>query len=348
MNREQFIKSSILTTRIFMNAAGFLRIAQDPDYKEPKSRSGMQDYSMSPDPLDNTRIHPEDYELARKMATDALELDEEDVHDEHPSAVVAQIMKDEDNVKKLDELNLDEFAVNMYETNNDLKRHTLNVIRAELLNPFGELRPQFAMPDEWDVLTMLTTETERSLRVGFIIAVKVMRIGKNFVAVRLPSGIDGIINNQYLADDPPEDPLDIVRKEMTLQGVIIDIKWDLKNDNFQVELSTRHSDILVGDEQLRGYKPDEYWNYSQADRDRDVSERKKRAHEETARRVIKHPNFKNFNSGKAEEFLANQQPGEVIIRPSSKGFNHLAVTWKVAEDLYQHIGEIYASLHILF
>ena len=30
------------------------------------------------DPLDDTRIHPEDYELARKMATDALELDEED------------------------------------------------------------------------------------------------------------------------------------------------------------------------------------------------------------------------------------------------------------------------------
>ena len=54
-----------------MNAAGFLRIAQDPDYKEPKR--GIPDYSMSPDPLDNTRIHPEDYELARKMATDALE-----------------------------------------------------------------------------------------------------------------------------------------------------------------------------------------------------------------------------------------------------------------------------------
>jgi len=29
------------------------------------------------DPLDNTRIHPEDYELARKMATNALELTKE-------------------------------------------------------------------------------------------------------------------------------------------------------------------------------------------------------------------------------------------------------------------------------
>jgi transcription elongation factor SPT6 len=34
------------------------------------------------DHLDNTQIHPEDYNLACKMATDALELDEEGVHGE--------------------------------------------------------------------------------------------------------------------------------------------------------------------------------------------------------------------------------------------------------------------------
>ena len=321
-----------------MNAAGFLRIAQDPDYKEPKR--GIPDYSMSPDPLDNTRIHPEDYELARKMATDALELDEEDVHDEHPSAVVSQIMKDDDNVKKLDELNLDEFAVNMFETNNDLKRHTLNVIRAELLNSFGELRPTFVIPDEWDVLTMLTSETERSLHVGFIVAVYILRVQKHTVSVKLPSGIDGVIQKQYLSDEPVEDPSEIVRKGMTLPGVIIDIKMDLKEDSFTVELSTRLADIAVGDAPLRSYKPDEYWNYSQAERDRDVQERKKRAVTETSRRTIKHPNFKSFNSGQAETYLDKQQPGEVVVRPSSKGWYHLAVTWKVADKLYQHIGTL--------
>ena len=71
------------------------------------------------------------------MATDALEVVEEDVHDERPSHVVSVLMKDEDIATKLDELSLDEFAVNMYETKRDLKRHTLNVIRAELVKPFG-------------------------------------------------------------------------------------------------------------------------------------------------------------------------------------------------------------------
>ena len=125
-----------------MNAAGFLRISQDPELPRPPKNRHNEDADVA-DPLDNTRIHPEDYELARKMATDALELDEEDVHDDHPSHVVTLIMNDPDNEKKLDELNLDEFAVNMYESNQDKKRWTLVLIRQELLKPFKELRKKF-------------------------------------------------------------------------------------------------------------------------------------------------------------------------------------------------------------
>jgi len=35
--------------------------------------------------------------------------------------------------------------------------------------------------------------------------------------------------------------------------------------------------------------------------------------------------------------LDKQQRGDVVIRPSSKGSDHLAVTWKVDDQLYQHI-----------
>ena len=86
--------------------------------------------------MDDTQVHPEDYELSHKMATDALELDEEDIHDDHPSHVISVIMQDKDKVSKLDELNLDDFTVTMYESNNDLKWHALNIIKDELLQPF--------------------------------------------------------------------------------------------------------------------------------------------------------------------------------------------------------------------
>jgi transcription elongation factor SPT6 len=84
VNRDQFIKGGLVTTKIFLNAAGLLHIIQDRDPKPGKYRP---DDENAPDPLDDTHIHPEDYELVRKMATDALELDEEDIHDEHPSRI---------------------------------------------------------------------------------------------------------------------------------------------------------------------------------------------------------------------------------------------------------------------
>jgi hypothetical protein len=45
----------------------------------------------------------------------------------------------------------------------------------------------------------------------------------------------------------------------------------------------------------------------------------------------------------AEAYLDKQQCGDVIIRPSSKGVDHLAVTWKVDEKLY-HLREVHALL----
>ncbi|KZT70155.1 transcription elongation factor Spt6 [Daedalea quercina L-15889] len=335
VNREQFVKNGLLTTKVFLNAAGFLRIIQDAELKSTKGRRN-EDVDVA-DPLDNTRIHPEDYELARKMATDALELDEEDIHDEHPSHVVSLIMEDADADKKLDELNLDDFAVNMYETNQDKKRHTLNVIRAELVRPFGEQRDKFIRPTPPEVIMMLTGETMRTLRVGLIVSVLVVRVKPNFVAVRLDSGIDGMITSQFISDDHVSDATTVLKKGQTLPGVIIDVKLNLSSDSFWVELSSRPSDVSQGDSQYRRVRHDEHWNHQQYDRDLELQARKKRAEVDRTRRVIKHPNFHNFNAQQAEQYLEQQQRGDVVIRPSSKGIDHLAVTWKVDDKLFQHI-----------
>ncbi|KAF8892531.1 SH2 domain-containing protein [Infundibulicybe gibba] len=318
VNRDQFIRGGLLTTKIFLNAAGFLRISQEHDIKPSKNR---HDDDSAPDPLDDTRIHPEDYELARKMATDALELDEEDVHDEHPSHVVSLIMHDSDNERKLSELNLDEFAISLYEANNDQKRFTLNVIRDELLRPFTEQRKPFPTPLPWDVVTMLSGETERTLRIGFIVSVLVLRPTPKFVSVRLDSGVEGYVLADYLADERPNRLGDLVKKGQTLQGVVVSLNFNLEQDVFLVELSTRRADISDGDNVYR----------------REVLARKKRAEVDRTRRVIKHPNFHNFNTAQAEAYLEKQQLGDVVIRPSSKGIDHLAVTWKVDDKLYQHI-----------
>lgn len=85
----------------------------------------------------------------------------------------------------------------MYEANEDRQRHTLNVIREQLLQPFVEQRAPFPPMQPWDVLTMLSDETPRTLRMGLIISVLVVRVDKILETVRLDSGIEGIMNMEY-------------------------------------------------------------------------------------------------------------------------------------------------------
>ncbi|KAI5899362.1 transcription elongation factor Spt6 [Schizophyllum commune H4-8] len=338
-NREQFIKKGLLTTRIFLNAAGFLRInVNDMTSSASKKRAQMMDVDeeLASDPLDNTRIHPEDYELARKMAADALEYDEEDLHDVHPSHVVSVLMKEPDRQNKLNDLNLVDFAISLLEANNEPKRHTLGMIRSELVNPFCEYRDPFPLLEAWDVLTMLSGETYKTLRRGLIVSAAVMRIQPGKATLRLDSGVEAYVTEEYAADRPGR--IDAaLQKGQIVSAVVIEHKFDIANDSLMLELSTRPMDLAPGDEQFRKVKPDMHWDDNREDKDKDIVERRKRAEERKTRRVVKHPDFHNFNSKQAEEYLENQNRGDVVIRPSSKGTNHLAVTWKVDDGLYQHI-----------
>ena len=63
-------------------------------------------------------------------------------------------------------------------------------------------------------------------------------------------------------------------------------------------------------------------------------------------RTLDHPYFVKVKDYKeAEEYLADKHKGEIIIRPSSKGYDHLAITWKVWDELFQHIGEYSYSFY---
>ena len=59
--------------------------------------------------LDGTRVHPETYEWARKMAVDALEYDDTS-EDANPAAAVEEILESPERLKDLD---LDAFAVEL-------------------------------------------------------------------------------------------------------------------------------------------------------------------------------------------------------------------------------------------
>ncbi|KAG8759037.1 Transcription elongation factor spt6 [Serendipita sp. 396] len=378
VNREQFVRDGIMTTKVWLNSAAFLRIPQDTNsksYKLSKQSSERADFSEMPDPLDGTRLHPQDYDLARKMAVDALGHDEEDYADEHPSAVVVKFLEqdstaendeDEDSPSKkhkktektretksqktyalkkaqLEALSLDDFALNLLESQKEQKRMTLDMISDELLDPFKDNRPDFTLSDEWEILTMLTGESEKSLRLGLILSVQVLRIKQNFVIVKLASNLEGIINTAYLGEEGESIQADrVVKVGQPLQARLI----EFKPAEFYIELSARYSDLRTGDESFRRVDVDEYYNNDRATRDKDIIQRKKNNQKNRSRRMVKHPNFFNMNSKQAEEHLSKQHRGDVVIRPSSKGPEHLAVTWKVDRGIYQHIDVLEVPVNI--
>ncbi|KAK5987461.1 Transcription elongation factor SPT6 [Cladobotryum mycophilum] len=312
-------KLPVVGPRVWNNCASFLYIDYEPT-------------NPSSDPLDNTRVHPEDYELGRKMAADALELDEEDVKaetDENgPGAIVRKLFK-QDEQERVNELVLDEYADQLQRNFSQRKRATLEAISAELQAPYEELRRSFALLTPSDIFTMFTGETKSSLCEGMIVPVNVRLVRDDFAIVKLDCGIEGRVEAHEVTSR--SSVKDVLSSGQTVQAKLLEMNYK----DFMAKVSMREEILRVP------YKPPinfgrDGWDYALEAADKDDMREKDKTTGRT-QRVVKHPNFKPFNSIQAEEFLGSQPPGEVIIRPSSKGNDHLAITWKVADNVYQHI-----------
>ncbi|PNY27258.1 Transcription elongation factor SPT6 [Tolypocladium capitatum] len=312
-------KLPVVGPRVWNNCASFLYM--DYDATNPSS-----------DPLDNTRVHPEDYELGRKMAADALELDEEDVKaetDENgPGAIVRKLFK-QDEQERVNELVLDEYADQLLKNFNQRKRATLEAISAELQAPYEELRRSFAMLSQSEIFTAFTGETKDSLCEGMIVPVNVRLVRDDFAIVKLDCGIEGRVEAHEVTSRASVK--DVLSTGQTAQAKILEMNYK----DFLAKLSMREDSIRIPYKRPINYGRDG-WDYALESKDKDELREKDKTTGRT-QRVVKHPNFKPFNSVQAEEYLGSQPAGEVIVRPSSKGNDHLAITWKVADNVYQHI-----------
>ncbi|KAI9096504.1 SH2 domain-containing protein [Phlyctochytrium arcticum] len=328
-SRAQLVKKGLCGKRVFMNCASFIRI---------RSRH-FATYETNLDVLDDTRVHPEDYDLARKMAADALDYDDAAGEDEeNPSLHVAELMESDD-VEKLAHLALDEFAMELERRLNEKKKMTLNDIMKELMAPYNERRKAFTPATTDEIFTMLTHESDESLRESNIVSAQVIRVMDRFLKCRLPSGLDAIIHIRNMPLERTHGPEPILT-ELYQENTLLQAKvLRVDKEKMSVELSLRDTDRV----RLRNTVPvDPRFDRDREDLELDelAAERnievRKSKHKQV--RVIKHPYFKPMDYKHAQQFLADKPPGTVVIRPSTKGNDHFSITWKVDEDLYQHLG----------
>jgi transcription elongation factor SPT6 len=287
------------------------------------------------DPLDNTRVHPEDYDIARKMAADALELDEEDIKaetDENgPGAIVRKLFKDEAQ-DRVNDLILEEYAEQLEKNLNQRKRATLETIRAELQQPYEELRKQFTFPSTDEIFTMFTRgETNDTLAEGMVVPMSIKRVTPDHIEGKLDCGVDVLVPETDMTDRHDIPVRDQYAIHSTVRGKVL----YLNKKTFTANMSLREDQVSRPYRRTIDRIPGE-WDERQEQEDRDLLEEKTKV-EGRFVRVIKHPLFRPFNSKQAEEYLGAQSRGDCVIRPSSKGPDHLTATWKVSDGVYQHI-----------
>lgn len=223
---------SAVGLKCWLNCASFLYVVYEATENDT-------DY------LDNTRIHPEDYDIARKIAADALEFDEEDIKTEvdqnGPAAVVRRLVAD-DAQDKVNDLLLEEYAEQLETKFGQKKRATLESIRAELQNPFEELRRNFNFLSSNETFTMMTGETQDSLQEHMIIPVQVKRTFPDHLEVKLDCGVDGSISNSEFPDEVTTnnlEPRQVWSMHQTIRAKIM----HLDRKKLQAQLTMRDNEM---------------------------------------------------------------------------------------------------------
>lgn len=299
-SRTDLIRRKLCGANIFMNCAAFIRI---------RPRHFKNDLDGKLDVLDDTRIHPEDYDLARKMAADALDIDESILdYEENQSQHVKELMESR-NIEKLSQLALDEFAIELEKRINEKKKLILHDIVNELLHPFREKRPPFRPATQEQIFVMVTNETPEAIYEGLIIPAQITSVGERMLKCKLDCGIDCILharNTKSMGIPLTE----VFAEHQTILCKII--KLDI--DRLQAELSLRDLDTLKADNRV---PVDESFDVSRQVKDLITMESSHGAgHEHKQKRSINHPLFQNLDQSEAFSFLFSKPQGSIVIYPS--------------------------------
>ncbi|KAK2574192.1 Transcription elongation factor SPT6 [Acropora cervicornis] len=320
-NRSQLVTVCGLGPQVFLNCAGFIKI----------DTSAISD-----------------------STTNYIEATMES----NPSSALEEILETPDRLKDLD---LDAFAEELERQGYGNKRITLYDIRDELFGQYRERRLPYRALTVEDRFRLLTGETSETLYVGKMVVCGVTGFANRKpprdmidqaqpvwthldngscpgqaigVRTRLENGLSGFIPTKMISDKRISSPRDRVKVGMNLHCRVTRINME----RLQLDLTCRSSDLLDKEGKYSPLK-DKYFDEDAADVDKKEEEaaKKKANRPKYVKRVIVHPSFKNISFKEAERLLAEMEQGECIVRPSSKGADHLTVTWKVDEGVYQHV-----------
>eukprot|EP00268_Persea_americana_P027117 TRINITY_DN265_c0_g1_i1.p1 TRINITY_DN265_c0_g1~~TRINITY_DN265_c0_g1_i1.p1 ORF type:complete len:1608 (-),score=448.42 TRINITY_DN265_c0_g1_i1:517-5340(-) len=322
-SRKEIPMNGVIKKKVFINAVGFLRVR----------RSGLATTSSHIiDLLDDTRIHPESYDLAKNMAKDVYDEDVQDEQndmDDDVQEMAIEHVRDKPYLLKV--LDIEEYAKSVEARLKTKKKETLSDIKMELLHGFLDWRSPYREPNPDEEFYMLSGETKETVSVGKIVQATVRKVLPQRVICALESGLTALIFKEELSEERDFDIADKVREGSILTCYIKTVQ----TNRCQVLLTFKK-------EPNKNSQKGELDPYYHEEKNNLQSEQEKaRKEKELAKkhfkpRMIVHPRFQNVTADEAMEFLSDKDIGESIIRPSSRGPSHLTLTLKVYDGVYAH------------
>ncbi|KAL6926161.1 hypothetical protein ACO0SA_003840 [Hanseniaspora valbyensis] len=244
--------------------------------------------------------------------------------------------EDEDEDMKLkeeddDDEDDDEYNINKNES--DANKVVPNITKAvklyillvniyyELIEPSSEARKSFKVFNDINIFENLTNEDELSFHVNKVVPMKVIKYKPDQVILVTNSGIEcSVFQNKCELPDPTV-PISSVYDQYKTYPVKI--------------LSINYAMIQATEE----YGP---WDDLQERKDIQEEEMrnenlKNQSNSNKGIKIINHPYFLTMNQYQAEEYLNPKTIGSFIIRPSSRGIDHLTITFKIDKFLYENL-----------
>lgn len=321
--RNDLVESGFLGPRVFHNAAPFLRIRPSSD----ASRNLGINY------IDNTRIHPEDYNLAMALAG---EVSNADVVDD---SLVEYALEHPD---KVDKTNLAEFMKKYAsQSEESVSLSKLIDIQMELISPYGEIRPNFKELGNEEIFWLVAGEDRYSVKIGRKVEARVRYVSEEAAVCNIPelNGTEAVIEAPSVSSRQNVlNCRDYFKPGDTVIGAIISID----SDNGVIYLSTASNQLNSDLEYENQYLAQQEEYYAIPDKETlQEEEAQRKGAKQTSKitiRPIRHPYFKNITAGEASAEVLAGPIGVAVIRPAAKSFRRLYITMCMPGGLIWNIG----------
>ena len=366
-NRTQLITSLHMGPTVFMNCAGFIKI--DTDSLDDCTETYVE-------VLDSTRIHPEVYDWVRKMAIDAMEYEhaEDDIIRAMEEILkFPEQLNDLDLDAFAEELERQGFgnkSITVHDIRAELIFRNKN-LRTPYQSPTPEKLFEILTKETSEslyigklIMAVVSGIAYRKPQSGKLDPVRnnetglwqcsfclqndfpeISNVWNHFdsgrcpgkatgVQLQLDNGISGYLHVDNLSDSRVVNILERIYIGQTIHCRVMKIE----PERFRVECTSKSSDLR---DEKRKWRPkcDSFYDTEAEDKDNKAQDDSKKIEQRHSyiKRVIVHPQFHNITYAEGEKMMQTLKQGEAIIRPSSKGSDHLTVTWKVMDNIHMHM-----------